>query len=134
MSPTNCVFRPNARKFNAWFCNFFAKQAIIQQFLQLSSGIFCKFSKIFKIFSTFSQPIVFFVQTRENLTRGFVISLQNRRKYSIFCNFLQEFFCKFSKILRRPGGSAPRTPYEAGSPTLTPPKFFPAYATDLKRI
>ena len=47
ISPTNCVFRPNARKFNAWFCNFFAKQAKIQKFLHFSSGIFCKFSKNF---------------------------------------------------------------------------------------
>ena len=56
--PNNCVFRPNARKFNAWFWIF----------------------------------------------------LQNKRKYSVFCNFPEEFFCKFSKILRRPGGSAPGPP------------------------
>ena len=64
-------------------------------------------------FSKFSQDFqkqLFFVQTRKNLPHGFEISLQNRRKYTIFCNFLQEIFCQFSKILRRPGGSAPRPP------------------------
>ena len=44
-----------------------------------------------------------------------------------FAIFLRNFFCKFSKILRRPGGSAPWTTYEAGPPTLKlppPRKFF----------
>ena len=67
------------------------------------------------IFLKISKTIVFFVQTRENLPRGFELFWQNRRKYSIFGNFLQEFFCKFSKILPRPGSSAP------GPPTLNPP-------------
>ena len=75
--PNNCVFRPNAREFTAWFWNF----------------------------------------------------LQNRRKYSMFCNFLQEFLCEFSKILRRPGAQQP-DPLRGRNLTLNPPpKFFPAYAT-----
>ena len=59
-------------------------------------------SKRFKIFSKFPQPIVFFVQTRENLTHGFVIYLQNRRKYSSFCNFLRELFENFRKFSKFP--------------------------------
>ena len=66
---------------------------------------------------------------RKILTHGFEILLQNRRKYHIFA-ISSGIFCKISKILRRPGGSAPRTPYEAGPPTLNPPpEIFPAYAT-----
>ena len=34
----------------------------------------------------------------------------------------KDIFCKFPKILRRPRGSAPRTPYEAGH-NLEPSKF-----------
>ena len=30
--PTNCVFRPNARKINAWFVKFFEKYAKIMHF------------------------------------------------------------------------------------------------------
>ena len=48
-----------------------------------------------------------------------------------FCNFLKKFFCKFSKILWRPGGSAPG-PHTRPAITLNPPKFFPAYATDYR--
>ena len=48
-----------------------------------------------------------------------------------FLQFSSGIFCKISKILRRPGGSAPRTHYEAAPPALNnPPNFFPAYATE----
>ena len=80
-------------------------------------------SKIFKVFLKFPKPVVFFVQTSENLTHGFEIFFQNRRKYCIFCNFLNEFFCKFSKIFRRPGGSAPGPPTRPAI-TLNPRNFF----------
>ena len=119
ISPTNCVFRPNAQKFNAWFGNFFAKQAKIQHFLQFSSGNFCKFSQNFPKQLCFSSK-------RENLTRGFVISLQNRRKYSSFCTFLREFFANFRKF-SGVRGAPPPDPLRGRTPTLKPPpKFFPA--------
>ena len=84
-------------------------------------------------FSKFSQTIVFFVQTRENLTRGFKNFLQNRLKYNIFCNFLLEFFAnfrKFSGVRRAP----PPDPLRGRTPYLEPPKFFPAYGTELQYL
>ena len=68
------------------FSNKFSQKLIKMQFsIEFSP-------KIFKIFSNFPQTIVFFVQTRENLTNGFENFLQNRRKCSIFAivfgNFL----------------------------------------------
>ena len=74
-------------------------------------------SKIFKIFSNYPQTIVFFVQTRENLTDGFDFFLQIRRKDSIFAIFFRKFFQIFE--------NSPAS----GPPTLNPPKFFTAYAT-----
>ena len=65
---------------------------------------------------------MFFIQTCENLTQGFEIFLQNRRKYCIFCNFHKKYFCKFSKILLRPKGSAPG-PHTRPAITLNPWKF-----------
>ena len=44
--PTICVFRPNARKLNAWFVNFFEKDAKIIHFSQISNQIFWKFSGV----------------------------------------------------------------------------------------
>ena len=44
--------------------------------------------------------------------------LQNRRKYNIFCNFLQEFFANFRKF----SGGPPIRPDPL--PWTPPPKFF----------
>ena len=89
--------------------------------IQFSHWIFIK---KFQNFLKISQTIVFFVQTRENLPHGFEIFLQNRRKYSIFCNFLREFFCKFSKILRRPGAPPHGPPTRPDPLPWTPPRNF----------
>ena len=40
----------------------------------------------------------------------------------ISCNFLKKYFCKFSKIFRRPRGSVPRTPYQADPLKCSPPR------------
>ena len=81
--------------------------------------------------SKFPQPIVLFVQTRENVTQSLEIHLQNRLKYCIF-QFSYGIFCNFYKILQRrelrPG--RPTSPARA----LNPPQFFPAYATALTGI
>ena len=45
VSPTNCVFRQNARKFNAGFLNFFWKIGENNAFLQFSKGIFANLRK-----------------------------------------------------------------------------------------
>ena len=48
----------------------------------------------------------------------------------IYCNFLKKSFCKFSKIFRGPGGSAPRTPTRP-TPKKVPPNRSPGDAAVL---
>ena len=79
-----------------------------------------KNSNFHQNFLTISQPIVFFVQTRENFTRGFEI-LCKIGENTAFLQFSSGTFCKFSKILWPTGGIAPRTHYEAGPRTSSPP-------------
>ena len=67
--PNLCVFRPNARKLNAWFL---------------------------KIFEKYAKLIIFFV-------------------------IFRRLFCKFAKVVLRPVGSAPRTPYGADPLKMIPP-------------
>ena len=88
------------------FSNKFCKKIEIIQFLHWI------FIKNFQNFLKISKTIVFFVQTRENLTHGFEIFLKNRRKYSIFAIFWGNFFAnfrKFSGVL----GAPPPDPHEA---------------------
>ena len=65
---------------------------------------------------------MFFVRTREHLSQGLKF-LCKIGKILHFCNFLKELFCKFSKILQRPGGSAPGPPTRPAIP-LNPRNFF----------
>ena len=74
--------------------------------------------KFWKFSQNFLKQLCFSSKRAKNLTSGFESFLQNRWKYSVFCNFLRDFFCKFSKIFRRPGGSAPRTPYLESPPEI----------------
>ena len=81
-------------------------------------------SKIFKSFSKISLPIVFFVQTRKNLTHSFEI-FWKIGKNNAFLQFSYEFFANFRKFsgvrgapppdpLRgRPYPWTPRTPLKA---------------------
>ena len=74
---------------------------------------------MFRTFWKFPHPFVFFIQTSGNLTHAIVISLPNKRKYSIFAIFFGNFFQIFENFpasggLRLP----PRTLY------LEPPEFF----------
>ena len=74
---------------------------------------FCYFlKKIFKMFSNLYQPIVFFVQTCERLTLGWLPFWKNRRNLCIYCNFLNDSFTIFLKFsasgrLRHPGLGLP---------------------------
>ena len=77
-------------------------------------------------FSKFSQNFpndCVFVQTRENLRMALKFLCQIGEN-TAFLLLSSGFFCKFSKFLRRPWGSAPRTPYEAGPPILNLPRNF----------
>ena len=80
-----------------------------------------------KFFSKFPQPIVFLIQTRENLTQSFEIFLQNRRKYCIFSFFLRNFLHIFKNSpfqkLSFVRGLSLRTPYKAGH-NLEPSRNF----------
>ena len=65
-----------------------------------------------------------FSSKREKIDRMVLKFFCKIGENTAFLQFSSGIFCKFSKILRRPGGSAPRTPYEAGPSTLNPPEIF----------
>ena len=68
--PTICVFRPNARKFNAWFLKNLAIYAKIMNFCNFLAPNFWKIVKYFLKFIKNFRPFVFFVKTRENWTQS----------------------------------------------------------------
>ena len=70
------------------------------------------YQKFFKISQNFPKIRVF-RHNSQKIHAMFVNCFEKYDKKSIICYFLKKFFENFRKILRRPGGSAPRTPYEA---------------------
>ena len=108
--PAICVFRQNARKFNAGFVPFFENYARIMDFRNFLK----KYSESFLDFLKISQQFVFFVQTREKLTYDLLNCLKNMLKYCISAIFLRKFL-KILKFSPASGGRglSPRTPYEA---------------------
>ena len=83
-------------------------------FLLFSQGNFQNFLK------SFPNNCVFRPNVRKIKT-GFVNFFEKQLKLCIYCNFLKKFYCKFSKIFRRPGAPSPGpptspTPYNVPSP------------------
>ena len=78
--PTNCVFRPNVRKINAWFVKLFER---FRNFLKKTFEKFRNFSDNF-------QQIFF--QARKNLTHDLLNFLKNMLTKSIFSNFPSKNF------------------------------------------
>ena len=74
--PTIWVFRPNARKFNAWFVKFFEKYAKIMDFSQFSYEFFENFRKFLRI----SQQFVFFAQTPDKMPHCLLNFVENYAK------------------------------------------------------
>ena len=80
------------------------------------------FIKNLQRFLEISQQCVFRPNLRK-INSWFVKSFGKYEKYAKimhFCNFLKKFVCNFSKILRRPGCSAPVLPTRSAL-TLNPP-------------
>ena len=81
--PTICVFRPNARKSNAWFVKFCWKFAQVMYFKQILKEFFWKFSNISHIFRT----MYIFVQRREKLAHCLLKILEKEAKIIDFLQF-----------------------------------------------
>ena len=85
-------------------------------FLLFSQGNFENFLKCFP------NNCVFRPNGRK-INAGFVNFLKKQLKLCIYCNFyLRIFFCKFSKIFRRPGGLRPPDPLPGRPPKMFPPE------------
>ena len=78
-------------------------------------------SKSFNFFLEFSQPFVFFVQTRENWTHDFQefwkIWLNNT-----FFQFSEDLFANFRKLSCVRGEAPPPDPHEADPLKMSPPQ------------
>ena len=97
--PTIFVFRPNARKSNAWFVKFFWKYAQVMHFKQFLKQIFWNFSKISQIFRT---NYVCRPNARKGNTlfvKDFRETCQNNRFFAIFLRNFLKIFSKFPNNL-----------------------------------
>ena len=93
--PTICVFRPNARKGNAWFVKFIWKYSQLMHFKQFSKEFFWEFSKISQIFRTI---YVFRPNARKVSTlfvKDFRETCQDNRFVAIFLRNFLKIFSKF---------------------------------------
>ena len=123
--PANCVFRPEARKFNARRkLNF--KKAKIMQFLH-SCVNFPTFSNILQV-PTFPKVTISIrlLNIDQKVIQLIFHSDAKIKRWAKIMQFSLELFHKFSKILLRPWDSAPGPPYEAdayGTPHPQNPKF-----------
>ena len=63
-----------------------------------------------------------FLSKRAKIERMVLNIFEKYAKIRHFLQFSEDFFCKFSKVVRRSGGSALRTPYEADPFKMSPPR------------
>ena len=105
------VFRPNARKLNALFLKNFEKYPQIIHVCNFLKTFFKKFVTNFRKF-----PNLFVFSPNALKLNAWLVKIFE--KYAKIIHNVK----KFSKVVRRPGGSAPRTPYEADPLKMSPPE------------